>query len=151
MFQKDTIAVTSSSFVCGLPSHWTYPFSSCHIFFIGLLSGDFCGVSHQLTSSSCKQACVGCMYRRVVRMDWPLCHTSSGRIVKRMSGQGSGMEGQEPHPSLNCPRITQRSYPRHSPPSSRALNGSEYETASRFQVLRRLVIHSWTPCSKLCL
>lgn len=55
-----TIAATSSSFVWGLASGRIYSFSSCHIFSMGLFSGDLGHVFHHFTSFSCLQTCVRC-------------------------------------------------------------------------------------------
>ena len=82
-----SLPCTSSSFVCGLISHLRYSLISCHKFSMGLMSGLFGGVLHQLLPSSSKQwatqrdVCFGLL--SCIKW-WPSGYTScrNGRSVR---------------------------------------------------------------------
>ena len=63
--QNSSIPLINASFVRGFTSRRKYSFILCHIFSIGLKSGDFGGVRHQLTPfsakklSACRDVCLG--------------------------------------------------------------------------------------------
>ena len=57
VFQNSWMPLTSSSFVRGFTSRRRYSLSSCHMFSIGLKSGDSGGVGHHRTSFSSKNVC----------------------------------------------------------------------------------------------